>query len=108
MTTMAIPSIFDWIAAVRHKPFGTDIPWLVAHSNERIASLPAGVLALHVPSPSASGEGHIVVTESGQAAFIAASGVCWKIGSLEAAVHEMYESADGSLQVFLNQPTSLH
>ena len=105
---MPVPSFYDWVAAVRHKPFGTRIPWLERHSGQDLAAIPASVLALHLPSAGGSGPGHLVIALDGDAAFITENGTCWEIGHLETAIKEVHASDDGRLQVFLARPTSLH
>jgi hypothetical protein len=105
---MVRPSIFDFIVGLKHQPNGYRIPWLESRSAERMVSIPASILALHVPSANSSGTGHFLVTEGREAAFITSGGVCWDIGALDSAIDAIHEGQDGSVQVFLSRPTSLH
>jgi hypothetical protein len=105
---MPTPSFYDWVAAVRHNPYGTRIPWLERHSEQDLAAIPASVLALHLPSAGGSGPGHLVIAPDGDAAFITENGTCWEIGHLETAIKDAHESDDGRFQLFLARPTSLH
>lgn len=102
------PSFFDWLAAVRHQPYGSRIPWLESHEASSLTAIPGSVLALHVPSTGASGPGHLLVDHLGDAAFITANGTCWELGPLLRAIERTYPAADGTLQVFFARPTSLH
>ena len=105
---MSGPSFFDWVTTVRHKTNGRRIPWLENKANQELTTFAGSVLVLHLPSSGGNGPGHLVVAADGEAAFITETGTCWDLGSLVAAIKEVHTGSDGSIQVFLLRPSSLH
>ena len=103
-----MPSLFDWIAAVKHRPFGNTVPWVESRSGQDLVSLPGSIVALHVPSAGASGSGALVFDRNGDAAFITQSGICWEIPGLASRASNIHRSADGSLSFFIEIPVGLH
>lgn len=105
---MAGPSFFDHLTFLRHRNQGHDIPWLSRRSGQRLESIPASALALHLPSSGGSGPGNLVVAPDGDAAFITSSGTCWDLGVFPDSIDQIHERSDGGLDIFFSAPSSLH
>ena len=54
-----------------------------------LEAIPASALALHLPSPDASGPGHLVLAPDGDAAFITSGGTCWELGFITNATDQI-------------------
>jgi len=83
------------------------LQWLARLAETRIACLPGSVEVGNLPVPGVSGAGQLVVTASGESAFVVDSGVHWHIPNLWDGVDQVLLGESGDLTIHLTDPASI-